>query len=199
MFLFKHSTPLNLLCRLLEPCNSEGVGYMFNSSKKLRTCKGRTHAHMCGPFSGLWCGLFWLSVQRYWEVQSSCIHFCGVENTWFGSIQYSLLHIITERVSKHLQLLETLLVSRLLIGWGFHRSGVVFERTFNNRFMSVFRFDDEEEAHFLTRWEITPYPCVPTFHVTQDCLLEKKKEGGIQESKNGLFFGTFRDRSCVRA
>lgn len=52
----------------------------------------------------------------------------------------------------------------------------MFERTFYNRFMSVFRFDDEEEAHFLTRWEITPYPCVPTFHVTQDCPLEKKKK-----------------------
>lgn len=91
MFLFKHSTPLNLLCHLLEPCNSEGVGYMFSSSKKLRTCKGRTHAHMCGPFSGVVCfGKVYNVIGRFKAVASTSVvwkihglalsstHYCGL-------------------------------------------------------------------------------------------------------------------------
>lgn len=51
----------------------------------------------------------------------------------------------------------------------------------NNSFTFVFRFDDEEEAHFLMMGK-RPLLCVPAFLVTQDCLL-KGKENQNQEKK----------------
>lgn len=181
----------------MEPCNSEGVGYMFNSSKTLGTCKGRTAAHMCRLFSGLRRGLFLVKCTTFKTGRSTS---GVVEHPQFCSTPYSLLQIITESSSKHSvtgnftaqQMTDRLVISR--------RRCCVREDFFNNGVTFVFRSDDEEEAHFLTRWEITPcHVSQPSTTLWMSPWGEKKRRGGgrIQQSKSTLVSGTCRDCSCV--
>lgn len=54
----------------------------------------------------------------------------------------------------------------------------------NNSFTFVFRFDDEEEAHFLTRWETT-LQCAsqPSSSLRTVCWKEEKKKKQNQQRK----------------
>lgn len=89
--------------------------------------------------------------------------------------------------------LETLVFSRLLvIAWfWFCWTRMAFGSAYfknNNSFTFIFRFDDEEEAHFLTRWEIALY-CAsqPSSSLRTVCWKEKKTK---TRKKKWCFFGT---------
>lgn len=79
-----HPTALNLKFLRSEPCNSMGVGCMFDFSLKFTTKSSGTHKQ-----TGLWKGMFYeRRTSAHREVQSSSSSSCGLENIWFGCAAY---------------------------------------------------------------------------------------------------------------
>lgn len=87
VFLSKHTTPRNLLWRLMEPCKSKGLCLTPVRNSELGKVEP---THICADHL-VDCGVVCCAeVYSYWEVQSNSSSSCGAENTclWLPSTQH---------------------------------------------------------------------------------------------------------------
>lgn len=119
------------------------------------------------------------------------------KNTWFGSTQYSLLQIITERISKRF----TGNFSGQQIACDRSDSGFTGPEFFfhlNIIFTLFFQIWWWRRSWFFDKIGNHPVMRVPAIHATQDCPSERKRRPKPAEPKLAFSLGdVFRDCSCV--